>query len=680
MNRIEILAPAGGFEHLISAVRSGADAVYLGTKSFNARAGAVNFDGAELVKAVSYAHARGVKVHVTLNTLVTDEELPLVKNTIKEIAYSGADAVIVQDLGVARLVRECCPSLCLHASTQMAIHNLDGALVAKELGFSRVVLSRELSFEEIKYITDNCGVETEVFVHGALCMSVSGCCYLSSVLGERSGNRGRCAGPCRLNFKSGEREYALSLKDMSHIQYINELEKAGVCSLKIEGRLKRPEYVAAAVDACLRSRESMEYDEETLRAAFSRGGFTDGYYNAKRTTDMFGVRSEDDVVATKGVLGKIAELTRLERSRVPIDMRLSIEKDKPSELIVTDKTNSVTVKSRSLPEEAKTRATDVELARRNLEKTGGTPFFLNSLSVTNNDGLFVSPSEINELRRSALEAMLTLREQPRPKDFIDYELPKIKTGDTQRKPTVYVFAETASQADAVTKADRYALPVCEIVRNPSLIEKYKDKLAAVLPTLDFHVGESKTAAMLKELSSAGLEAAVVQNIGALYAARKSDLYLIGGHGLNITNSLALSEYTRLGLDEATASFELSLDRIRRLSGARIGILAYGRLPLMLFRNCPGRSKSGCGECNGHASIVDRKGNEFPLLCHERSYSVLLNPIKLYMSNKNLSGVDFTIFSFTDETPKECSDAARDYEECSAPPSEHTNGLYFRELQ
>ncbi|NLC79487.1 MAG: U32 family peptidase, partial [Ruminococcaceae bacterium] len=210
MDRIEILAPAGGYEHLISAVRSGADAVYLGTKGFNARAGAANFDEDELIRAVGYAHARNVKVHVTLNTLVTDDELSAVKETIKLIAKSGADAVIVQDLGVARLVRECCSGLALHASTQMTIHNLDGALAAKELGFSRVVLSRELSFEEINYITENCGIETEVFVHGALCMSVSGCCYLSSVLGERSGNRGRCAGPCRLNFKNSDREYALS--------------------------------------------------------------------------------------------------------------------------------------------------------------------------------------------------------------------------------------------------------------------------------------------------------------------------------------------------------------------------------------------------------------------------------------------------------------------------------------
>ncbi len=679
MNRIEILAPAGGFEHLVSAVRSGADAVYLGTKGFNARAGAVNFDGAELAKAVGYAHARNVKVHVTLNTLVTDEELPQVKETIEEIANSGADAVIVQDLGVARLVRGCCPTLMLHASTQMAIHNLDGALAAKELGFSRVVLSRELSFEEIKYITENCGIETEVFVHGALCMSVSGCCYLSSVLGGRSGNRGRCAGPCRLNFKSGERSYALSLKDMSHIKYIGELEKAGVASLKIEGRLKRPEYVAAAVNACVLSREEKEYDEELLRGAFSRSGFTDGYYNAKRTVDMFGVRSEDDVAAMKGVLGKIAELTRLEKSVVPVNMKLTIAKDKPSVLNVSDGENNVTVTGSVLPEQAKTRATDMELASRNLEKTGGTPFFLSKLSVTNDDGLFVSPSEINELRRTALERLLTLRELPRPKVFTDCELPKVKAGDTERTPTLYVFAETAKQAEAVDNADRYALLINEILKSPALIEKYGDKLAAILPTLDYSVGESRSATALTELAAAGLEAAVVQNIGSLYTARRADLYIIGGHGLNITNSLALYEYTRLGLDEATVSFELSLDRIRRLSGAATGIFAYGRLPLMLFRNCPGRGKSGCGGCEGKTSVTDRKGNVFPILCRERAYSTLLNPIKLYMSDKNLNGVDFLVFSFTDETPKECADAVENYKRHSAPPAEHTNGLYFREL-
>ncbi len=681
MGKIEILAPAGGMEHLVSAVRSGADAVYLGTKSFNARAGAFNFDEDELKKAVCFAHARGVKVHVTLNTLVTDTELFDVEREISIIANSGADAVIVQDLGVARLLRECCPDLTLHASTQMAVHNLEGAKLLKELGFSRVVLARELSIEEIEYIAKNSGIETEVFVHGALCMSVSGCCYLSAVLGERSGNRGRCAGPCRLKFKSKEREYALSLKDMSHIPYIKELADAGVCSLKIEGRLKRPEYVAAAVNACVSKRDGAAYDEELLKGVFSRNGFTDGYYKDARNADMFGVRSEDDVVATKTVLGKIAELTRIERSSVAVDMSLLIEENKPLSLTVSDDENTITAVSEVLPETAKTKPTDYELALRNLDKTGGTPFFLRALTVKNEGGLFAPSSLLNELRREALRQLLSKREEPSPKKF--YNSVGFQAAEKQRsdKQKIYVFARRLEQISMLSSVDRVILPLIEIENNPALIEKYGERLTAALPSLIFHKQGERITRLLIDLKEKGLTAVLVGNIGALAIAKAAGLYVIGGYGLNIMNSLALSEYERLGLKEVTASFELSLDKTRRLSSeAPIGIIAYGRLPLMLYRNCPCKSNEGCGDCKGMSSVTDRRGIDFPVLCSNKVYSTLLNPVKLYMSDKNLSGVDFLTFYLTDETADEAKKALEDYENGATPPKEHTNGLYFRELK
>ena len=265
---VEVLAPAGGREQLIAAARCGADAVYLGAGGFNARQSAENFGGGRLSEAVSYCHVRGIKTHVTVNTLVMDSELPMLDDTIDEIARAGADAVIIQDLGVAARFRERTPDIARHASTQMTIHNLDGAKLAADLGFSRVVLARELTLKEIEYITARCGIETEVFIHGALCMCASGQCYLSSMLGGRSGNRGCCAQPCRLDFNNGERGHALSLKDMSHIKYVKALSEAGVASFKIEGRMKRPEYVAAAVTA-VRDAEGRILPERFYRRVYN---------------------------------------------------------------------------------------------------------------------------------------------------------------------------------------------------------------------------------------------------------------------------------------------------------------------------------------------------------------------------------------------------------------------------
>ncbi len=279
---MEILAPAGNEQSLIAAVRSGADAVYLGTGAFNARRNADNFKDNSLAEAVNYCHGRGVKVYVTLNTLIRDEELPAFLDAAREVAEAGPDGVIVQDLAVVKVLKTICPDLPLVASTQMSVHNAAGVKALEDLGFSRVVLARELTLEEIRKIRSETRAELEVFIHGALCMSVSGMCYYSAMMGERSGNRGLCAQPCRLNSACNGRPYALSLKDMSFITRVRDLEAAGVCSVKIEGRMKRPEYVAAAVTAVRTALDGKEPDMATLQAVFSRSGFTDGYLTGKR--------------------------------------------------------------------------------------------------------------------------------------------------------------------------------------------------------------------------------------------------------------------------------------------------------------------------------------------------------------------------------------------------------------
>ena len=331
MARIEILAPVGSEEMLRAAVFSGADAVYLGFSGFNARTGAGNFDADSLQEAVRFCHARGVAVHVALNTTVYGTELPALEQAIRAVAASGADAVICQDLAVATLIGKIAPQLPRHGSTQMSVHTLQGALELKELGFARVVLARELSLPEVEHITKHCGIETECFIHGALCMSVSGQCYMSAFLGGRSGNRGACAGPCRLPFdatnglRPGQPGKAchLSLKDMDLVPHMAQLKAAGVASIKIEGRLRTPEYAAAAVTACRAARAGQPYDEALLRDIFSRSGFSDAYLVGRNDGTMFGVRTEADAAATRAATPKARELFRRELERIPVHFCVS---------------------------------------------------------------------------------------------------------------------------------------------------------------------------------------------------------------------------------------------------------------------------------------------------------------------------------------------------------------------
>lgn len=674
----EILAPVGGKEQLIAAVRSGADAVYLGAKNFNARRNASNFDDFELSEVVKYCHGRNVKVHVTLNTLVMDSELPELCEEIKNIAKSGVDAVIVQDLAVAKLVKEICPELEMHASTQMTIHNLSGALMAKELGFSRAVLSRELSLEEIKYIARNTDIELEAFVHGALCMCMSGCCYLSSVLGGRSGNRGLCAQPCRLDFRFGEKDHALSLKDMSHIEHIRELSDAGVCSFKIEGRMKRPEYVAAAVTACRAALSGEKPDTESLRAVFSRQGFTDGYFTGKRTPDMFGFRSHDDVTAADKVLKNLALLYKDEPKKIPLDMYLFISEKENSVLTVSDGENLVTVTG-GICEKALRSPTDKSLAERYLSKTGGTPFYLSSLDFCAEGEPVIAAGEINEMRRKALSELSELREAINTRSVYEAELPKSEKRFSA-KTALRIRAEKFEQLSFINDAEAIILPIAEIENHPEAIGLFGEKLFAELPALIFPLDEEKVKNRLCALKEKGLCHAICENICALRLAKETGLVAHGGHGLNIINSVSLSEYERLGLSDSTLSFELSASKMRWLGGnIRRGILGYGYLPLMRMRACPIKKASGCKNCHGKGKIKDRMGKEFSYVCYEKKFGTLLNSVPLYVADKDFSGIDFITLWFTEESPARCEKIYNMFREKSPADFEKTNGLYFREL-
>ncbi len=679
MYKPEILAPVGGREQLLAAVRCGADAVYLGAKGFNARRNAENFDEYSLTDAVSYCHTRGVHVHVTVNTLVMDDEMSALEETARQIAESGADAVIIQDLAVMQFFRDHYPSIKRHASTQMAVHNVEGVLLMQDLGFDRVVLARELSLHEIEKIHHAAKIETEVFVHGAHCMSVSGACYLSAMLGGRSGNRGLCAQPCRLNFRFGEREYALSLKDLSFIRHIQELTEAGVASLKIEGRMKRPEYVAAAVTACRDAREGGTPDIERLRAVFSRSGFTDGYLTGCRTPDMFGYRRREDVAAADRVLGELAGLYRQERQSIPIDMHLTLT-EAFSHLDVTCGTDIVHVAG-AVPQAARTRPTGYDEAKRSLEKTGGTPYYLQSFSAEIAGNVMLPASALNALRRDALEKLSALRGQVRPHPY--HPAPKSErpaahiTADT---PALWGRFETAEQVpNDFSPLERILLPAEVLFHEPALLRKYGVRLIAELPALLFPEQEEQFTAQLEQLVPLGLQDVLTENAYGIRLAQRLGLRIHGGFGLNILNTAALEAYQRLGLASATVSFELSMQKIRLLGGLLPrGILAYGYLPLMRLRACP--AKSGCAKCDGHPALTDRRSVTFPLLCHGKTYTTLLNSVPLYLADRQTGGVDHLVLYFTNESSDTCRRVIQMFVEHAPPDFDRTNGLYYRSLQ
>ncbi len=678
MKKTEILAPAGGKEQLIAAVRCGADAVYLGTQRFNARNNATNFGNDELNEAVSYCHARNVKVYVTMNTLITDEETNDVINEIKTVAASGADAVIIQDLAVASLWKQYCPAMPLHASTQMTIHNLNGAKEAEKLGFSRIVLARELSFEEIKTITENVNAEIEVFVHGALCMSVSGTCLLSSMIGSRSGNRGRCAQPCRLNFNINDREYALSLKDLSLIDDINKLAAAGVKSFKIEGRMKRPEYVAASVTAVRKALNNESVDMQTLKAVFSRSGFTKGYFEAKRTLEMFGYRRHEDVTAMSGVLKELTLLYKDEISKIPVDISFSADKN-GSRAVFSDGINDVTVTG-DVPQEARTKPLDDEFVTKCMSKLGGTYFFLDNIVTLIDDGLSLSASQLNNMRREGIEKLSAMREQIQPKAVEETTENKKSFSASSRLQTFRLRFEQFSQAFDDEKADKIILPMTEILKHPECVEIFGRKLICELPFLVFAADEEKFLSCLEKLKNTGIKNVLADNIGTLAAAKKYGFTIHGGHGLNVLNSASFSEYEKLGCADITVSPELAMPLFSKMTNtAPKGLLGYGFLPLMRFRVCPAQTKNGCADCRGLTVIKDRLGIDFYIICSSKKYSSLLNSVPLYIGDKPYNKADFVTLYFTFENREKCKKIFSAFTEKQSLNMKKTGGLYFREL-
>lgn len=691
---IEILAPAGGMESIYPAVRMGADAVYLGAEQFSARAGAQNFSRQELKEAVEYCHIRNVRVYLAVNTLLRDPELKTALSLAEYAASLPVDGFIVQDVGFASLLREAAPKIRLHASTQMSVHTPAGAAALYDAGFSRVVLSRELSLEEIKEIHNASPIELEVFVHGALCMSVSGQCYFSAMLGSRSGNRGQCAQPCRLPYGYGrfENRYPMSLKDNCLIRYLGELARMGVASLKLEGRMKRPEYVAIVTGiyrAALDGREVRSSDLSALRAAFSREGFTEGYYLGRTGPQMFGTR-QPERPDRELLAAARATYENLEPQRVPVDFYAIVAHGQNAMLAVQDADGHICQTQGAVPQDAERRAlTQDELAAR-LSKTGGTPYAARSVRSVVDPGLTLPAAEINRMRREVLAHLSAVRARRPAPQLLSYRaLPPVL--GTRAAPVFTVSVLSAGQITGRLLRLKPAVlyvPLSEIAARPDFFRSLaaRQTLAVVLPRI---VWDSETRRLLDALdlaASLGIRRALTGNVGQLSLLRSRGMEAAGDFGLNLTNSRAASELRDLGLCSLTASFELTLPQLRDLSKPLpTEMLVYGRLPLMLTENCLIRNRTGECSCGaGPVKLIDRKGEEFRIVrdcgtCR----SVVLNGKKLYLLDKREDLRRFGLWalrlSFTTENPGEIDTVLSNL---NAPfdPGACTRGLYYRGVE
>ncbi len=678
---VEILAPVGAKEQLYAAVRSSADAVYFGANLFNARRNAENFSDEEFLQAVKYCHERRVKAYITLNTLITDREIPDFTSCLRLIAKSGADAVIVQDLAAVSLIKKHCPRIPLHASTQMAVHNVNGAKMLEKMGFSRVVPARELTLEEIRQIRKETNLEIEVFVHGAHCMSASGMCYMSSALGERSGNRGLCAQPCRLNFKTSEREYALSLKDMCLIEHIDELKAAGVCSFKIEGRMKRPEYVAAAVTAYKKAVNGEKPDITALKSVFSRSGFTDGYITGKRTPDMFGYRTKEDVVSGNAVLPSLQALYKDEVKAAEINMYFTASQNMESCLKVSDGINEVCVYG-EIPQTAIKRSMDEEYVKRFLLKLGSTPFSAGEISCDIQDGLSLSAAALNAMRREATDILLEKAGKAREYTFYeDNTVQEENILPLPEKAEIRLRFEHYGQIPENVSAQKIILPLREIKKHAEILVKYKDSCVCEIPVLLYAEDEEKTKEALISLKNQGLKYTLCENIGAVNLSLEAGLIPLGGAMLGVMNSLSLKEYAKLGVEDMTLSTELSFSLMSKIKRTvKTGFIAYGHAPLMRFRCCPVNTQTGCASCDGKQKITDRKGYEFTVLCSDKKYQTLLNPIPVYTGNMNMPKTDFVTLFFTVEAKEECAEIIDLFIKKESPDFKRTSGVYNKELK
>lgn len=675
--KTEILAPAGSMESVIAAVRSGADAVYLGTKDFNARRNADNFDAEALKAAVDYCHKHGVKVHLTLNTLIADGELDDAQEAVRLACEANVDAIIVQDLGLADIIRRCAPDMPMHASTQMSVQTPAGLKKLKKLGFTRAVLPREMNKDEIRRLCENSPIELECFVHGALCMCVSGQCYFSAMLGSRSGNRGACAQPCRLPFGAPYGTgHDLSLKDLSLVDYIREMAEMGVCSFKIEGRMKRPEYVAAAVKACRNSVDGIIDNElrSDLRSVFSRSGFTDGYYQNKLGIGMFGTRQKDDVTAAAGVLKKLEKIYEKEVADTRVDFAFTGILGEPLSLAAQADGKNVFVESEAQPQPAMNKATTQEAVQTQLEKCGGTRFFAGEIDIELDEGVFIPVSELNKLRRDALEK-LENDEKTTVKDFKN-EFVSVKPHQGGKKRLICRFADIESIPENWDYIEQVIVPL-----GTERQVKKSVRVSVEVPRGIFSDDE-KILRQLKSAGAYGITEAWAGTLDGIALIQKAGLKANAFFGSNIFNSRSVKVLEDMGVNKILLSAELTMSQAQSIGGeAPRGIFAYGRLPLMLTRNCPQKNGQSCSDCKQNGKLIDRRGVEFPIECRMGANDIL-NSVPVYMADRlnEIRNMDFMLLYFTKESKENVREIITSYINSGKAKGDFTRGLLYRGVE
>ena len=692
---IELLAPAGSMDALRAAVQNGANAVYLGCGGFNARQGAKNFTPETLTEAVKYCHVRGVAVHLTLNTLVADRELDKLAELIRHAAASNVDAFIVQDLGVVQLCRQIAPHIPVHGSTQMTVHSLAGVQMCAAMGCKRVVLSRELSREEIRYICAESPIEIEVFAHGALCMCYSGQCYMSALIGGRSGNRGRCAQPCRQSYgyTHWENKYPLSLKDNCLVHSLQELEEMGVASLKLEGRMKRPEYVATVTAVYRKALDEMHVSRdmmEALHTAFNRQGFTDGYYTRRVDRKMFGIREEtkDDPAWLQAARESYESG---ENPLVDVSFRAVVSVD-GSSLTAFDPDGHMCRVEGPMPERARNVALTGEALAQRVSKTGGTPYRCVEVRTAVDPGLTMSASAVNAMRREALNQLTALRarreEQPLRKQT---KIPQFKGHSGMPGLTIQVTSrEQLTPTLLNLETAMLYVPMHILLEDMELCQKLlrRGRVAAVLPRI-VHDGEMpRLMSGLTDLRALGVKDALVGNLGLLKPARDAGFRIRGDFGLNIFNSASMNVARSLELASATVSFEMTLPQIRDLSKAvDAEMIIYGRLPLMVTEHCLIKNKTGECKCHiGTHKLTDKTGAEFPIIKDGNNCrSVLLNGKKLSWLDRQDDLAKLGLWAarlyFTTENSREVNKVLSDYLNMEPfDPGACTRGLYLRGVE
>ena len=702
----ELLAPAGNLEILKGVIESGADAVYVGGSMFGARAYANNFTEEELLEAIDFAHLRGVKVYLTVNTLIKNSEFSKLYDYLLVYYKRGLDAVIVQDIGVVKAIHEYFPSMEIHTSTQMTVTGADGVRFLSQFGVTRVVMAREVSLAEMKRIHEETGMELEAFVHGALCYSYSGQCLFSSILGGRSGNRGRCAQPCRLPYtvEGKKDEYILSLKDMCGIKALDKLHDAGVYSLKIEGRMKQLEYACGVVKYYRSYIDSMkpvtDADYDRIKALGNRCGFTDRYYFDHNGSDM--------VTYVKPNFVSNAAEPSPEKRKLSIEGELVLREGEPGSLTV--KRGDVTYKASIEPVSAALKAPlDKKAAIDRINKTGDTDFEFSHIKAQIGENVFVPNGALNKLRRDAISGLCDkllkkyYRNDARYADISSMcELPEhvVKSdavhedGAVNAKDyTAICSCMTRAQLDTLISYDCFDVFYLDfdMYDRKTLIQQFADdvksltkrnkKVYLMLPTIFRADSSDYFVSIAKELDKVSFEGFVVKNYEELYLTENlfTGKKVILDHNMYTFNDVSKSAFFEHGVSGDTVPLELNSREIMHRNNIGSQMIVYGYYPLMTTANCVHKNTKGCDKKQKLIYLKDRYNKSFAVCnnckeCYNTIYNSLPTMLTKNISKLKEAGIRSFRYSFTIETPKQIKAVMDD------KVAEYTNGHYKRGVE